>query len=72
LLSTALDPSLQTRLQDLADTCEGVSVVNNFTDEVTHLVVSVDKRRVMQQRTMKYMQALICKRFSFGAFFSVF
>lgn len=63
LLSTALDPSLQTRLQDLADSCEHVSVVNSFGDEVTHLVVSVDKRRVMQQRTMKYMQALICECF---------
>ena len=61
LLSTALDPSLQTRLQDLADACEGVSVVHSFSDQVTHLVVSVDKRKVMQQRTMKYMQALICK-----------
>lgn len=66
LLSTALDPSLQTRLQDLADQCEHVSVVNSFSEEVTHLVVSVDKRRVMQQRTMKYMQALICKCSVFG------
>lgn len=69
LLSTALDPSLQTRLQDLADSCDRVSVVNNFSEEVTHLVVSVDKRRVMQQRTMKYMQALICKSIEFDSHF---
>lgn len=61
MLSTSLDPELQSKLQQLAELCPGVIVSNSFSDAVTHLVVSTDRDRKMKQRTMKYMQALICK-----------
>lgn len=35
-----------------------ISSISHFTDDVTHLIVSVDRAGVMKQRTMKYMQAL--------------
>ena len=61
LLSTALDPYLQSKLTLLAERCEGVSVTNSFSETVTHLVVSVDKQRILKNRTMKYLQAVISK-----------
>jgi hypothetical protein len=35
---------------------------------VTHLIVPVDENNVFQQRTMKYMQAIICKFLSIHSF----
>jgi hypothetical protein len=61
LLSTALDPYLQSKLALLVERCPGVSVANNFSDAVTHVVVDADKSRILKNRTMKYMQALISK-----------
>jgi hypothetical protein len=61
MLSTSLDPSLQSKLQLLSELCEDTTVTNTFTEDVTHLVVSVDKQGVLPQRTMKYLKALICK-----------
>jgi hypothetical protein len=46
LLSTALDPYLQSKLTLLAERCEGVSVTNSFSDAVTHVVVDADKSRI--------------------------
>jgi hypothetical protein len=59
LLSTSLDPHLQSKLAEFAERCTGVTVTNNFYDAVTHVVVETDKRRVLKQRTMKYLQAII-------------
>lgn len=61
MLSTALDPHLQSKLMQFAERCEGVSVVNSFSDAVTHIVVETDKRRVLKNRTMKYLQGIISK-----------
>ena len=61
LLSSALDPFLQSKLSLLAERCAGVSVTNALSEEVTHLVVEANKQRVTKHRTMKYLQALICK-----------
>jgi hypothetical protein len=61
LLSTSLDPHLQSKLTEFGDRCTGVTVTNNFSDAVTHVVVETDKRRVLKQRTMKYLQAIISK-----------
>eukprot|EP00981_Chlorochromonas_danica_P003668 scaffold681_cov173-Ochromonas_danica.AAC.31 len=36
-----------------------VSLSCDFSDTVSHLVVSVDRNNLMRQRTMKYMQALV-------------
>ena len=36
-------------------------VVTRFDSSVTHLIVSVDSDGVLKQRTMKYMQSLVCK-----------
>jgi hypothetical protein len=66
LLSTSLDPHLQSKLAELAERCTGVTVTNNFSDAVTHVVVETDKRRVLKQRTMKYLQAIISKSPSVG------
>lgn len=38
-----------------------VSSVTRFHSSVTHLVVAVDPDGVLKQRTMKYMQSLMCK-----------
>ena len=42
--------------------CGSIRIATRFDSAVTHLVVAVGPDKVLRQRTMKYMQALVCKR----------
>lgn len=60
VLGTGLDSASQSLLDKFERECNTfASISNTFDASVTHLVVSINKRGVMQQRTMKYMQAIL-------------
>jgi hypothetical protein len=42
--------------------CDSIRIATRFDSAVTHLVVAVGGDKVLRQRTMKYMQALVCKQ----------
>lgn len=73
ILTSGLNAAMLSKVQELAlqhccssnsstsGNIDAVTIAHQFHSEVTHLVVPVDKHGVLQQRTMKYLQALVCK-----------
>ena len=54
-------PPLPSSSSSTVDYCDSIRIATRFDSAVTHLVVAVGADKVLRQRTMKYMQALVCK-----------
>jgi hypothetical protein len=66
ILTTAVNTSLSSKLSLFASKFKNVEIADQFDeDEVTHLLVTLEKNGVMKQRTMKYMKSLMSFFFFF-------
>jgi hypothetical protein len=62
ILTSAVSYSVESSLKILAEkNSERFFIAHRFDPTITHLVVPVGHNGVLKQRTMKYLQALVCK-----------